>query len=272
MNKILRAAATAACLVMALHSWGWGQKGHDVTANIAERHLTPATAAAVDSIFQGKSLVYWANWLDNASHTPAYAYSKTWHYLNVDADQTYETMPKNPQGDVVDAIRYNIGVLGDTSNNDPAAKALALKMLVHCVGDMHQPLHMGRKTDLGGNRVKVKYFGRDTNLHSIWDGSLVESAHKWSYSEWADQVDRLPAGQQVLLLSGNIDDWAKATHDIATEAYKEIPEGYNVSYNDVARWAPVIEDQLLRGGLRLAHILNSIFDPAYPNAKPLSEF
>ena len=272
MNKILRAAATAACLVMALHSWGWGQKGHDVTANIAERHLTPATAAAVDSIFQGKSLVYWANWLDNASHTPAYAYSKTWHYLNVDADQTYETMPKNPQGDVVDAIRYNIGVLGDTTNNDPAAKALALKMLVHCVGDMHQPLHMVRKTDLGGNRVKVKYFGRDTNLHSIWDGSLVESAHKWSYSEWADQVDRLPAGQQVLLLSGNIDDWAKATHDIATEAYKEIPEGYNVSYNDVARWAPVIEDQLLRGGLRLAHILNSIFDPAYANAKPLTEF
>lgn len=272
MNKILRAAATAACLVMALHSWGWGQKGHDVTANIAERHLTPVTAAAVDSIFQGKSLVYWANWLDNASHTPAYAYSKTWHYLNVDADQTYETMPKNPQGDVVDAIRYNIGVLGDTTNNDPAAKALALKMLVHCVGDMHQPLHMGRKTDLGGNRVKVKYFGRDTNLHSIWDGSLVESAHKWSYSEWADQVDRLPAGQQVLLLSGNIDDWAKATHDIATEAYKEIPEGYNVSYNDVARWAPVIEDQLLRGGLRLAHILNSIFDPAYANAKPLTEF
>ena len=272
MNKILRAAATAACLLMALHSWGWGQKGHDVTANIAERHLTPATAAAVDSIFQGKSLVYWANWLDNASHTPAYAYSKTWHYLNVDADQTYETMPKNLQGDVVDAIRYNIGVLGDTTNNDPAAKALALKMLVHCVGDMHQPLHMGRKTDLGGNRVKVKYFGRDTNLHSIWDGSLVESAHKWSYSEWADQVDRLPAGQQVLLLSGNIDDWAKATHDIATEAYKEIPEGYNVSYNDVARWAPVIEDQLLRGGLRLAHILNSIFDPAYANAKPLTEF
>ena len=272
MNKILRAAATAACLVMALHSWGWGQKGHDVTANIAERHLTPATAAAVDSIFQGKSLVYWANWLDNASHTPAYAYSKTWHYLNVDADQTYETMPKNPQGDVVDAIRYNIGVLGDTTNNDPAAKALALKMLVHCVGDMHQPLHMGRKTDLGGNRVKVKYFGRDTNLHSIWDGSLVESAHKWSYSEWGDQVDLLPAGHQVLLLSGNIDDWAKATHDIATEAYKEIPEGYNVSYNDVARWAPVIEDQLLRGGLRLAHILNSIFDPAYANAKPLTEF
>ena len=94
-----------AAAVMPVSSWGWGQKGHDVTAYIAERHLTPATAAAVDSIFDGRSLVYWANWLDNASHTPEYAYSKTWHYRNIDADQTYESMPKNPQGDVVDAIR-----------------------------------------------------------------------------------------------------------------------------------------------------------------------
>lgn len=217
-------------------------------------------------------MVYWANWLDNASNTPEYAYSKTWHYFNIDADQTYESMERNPKGDVIAAVRYNIGVLGNSTNADDAAKSVALKMLIHCVGDMHQPLHMGRKTDLGGNLVKVKYFGRESKLHSIWDGSLVESAHKWSYTEWADQVDRLPEAQQALLLSGNIDDWAKATHEIAKQAYKEIPAGYNVGYNDIARWAPVIDDQLLRGGLRLAHILNSIFDPEYANAKPLSEF
>lgn len=270
MKKVL--ISITLCVATVFGCSAWSQKGHDVTAFIAEQHLTPAARAAVDSILDGRSMVYWANWLDNASHTPEYAYSKTWHYRNIDADQTYESMPKNPQGDVVDAIRYNIGVLGDPANNDAAAKALALKMLVHCVGDMHQPLHMGRKTDLGGNRVKVKYFGRDTNLHSIWDGSLIESAHKWGYSEWGDQIDRLPEEQQVLLLSGNVDDWAKDTYDIAKDAYKEIPEGYNVGYNDVARWAPVIEDQLLRGGLRLAHILNSIYDPNYANAKPLTEF
>ena len=259
MNKILRAAATAACLVMALHSWGWGQKGHDVTANIAERHLTPATAAAVDSIFQGKSLVYWANWLDNASHTPAYAYSKTWHYLNVDADQTYETMPKNPQGDVVDAIRYNIGVLGDTTNNDPAAKALALKMLVHCVGDMHQPLHMGRKTDLGGNRVKVKYFGRDTNLHSIWDTGIIESAHKWTYSEWVEQIDTNPRAENRKMAEGTPESWGEETYGICRTIYASTPVGSKLSYDYVGEWTGTVEVQLLRGGLRLAAVLNDIF-------------
>ncbi|MDE6782391.1 MAG: S1/P1 Nuclease, partial [Paramuribaculum sp.] len=79
-------------LAVALSSWAWSQKGHDVTAYIAEKHLTPATAAAVDSILDGMSMVYWANWLDNASHTPEYAYTKTWHYKNVNEGVRYEEM------------------------------------------------------------------------------------------------------------------------------------------------------------------------------------
>lgn len=272
MKIVFRAAVTAVCLAMGIQSWGWSQKGHDVTANIAERHLTPAAKAAVDRIFEGKSLVYWANWLDNASHTPEYAYSKTWHYKNVDADKTYETMRKNPDGDIVDAIRYNIGVLADSVKNDKVAQALALKMLVHCVGDLHQPMHLGHLSDLGGNRTKVKFFGRDNNLHSVWDGSIVESGHKWSYTEWSDQLDRLDETQEVLVISGNVDDWAKQTMEYAAEVYAATPEGSNLSYNEVARWTPLVEQQFLAGGLRLAHILNSIFDPAYTNAKPLAEF
>lgn len=272
MRKIFRTALAVALMAVSLQSWAWSQKGHDVTAHVAERHLTPATRAAVSKFFDGKSLVYWANWLDNASHTAPYAYSKTWHYKNVDADKTYETMPKNPNGDVIDAIRYNIGVLGDSTVNDPAAQALALKMLVHLVGDMHQPMHMGHLSDLGGNRVKVKFFGRDNNLHAVWDGSIVESAHKWSYSEWADQLDRLPEEQEVVVIGGNIDDWAKHSLGYAATIYNETPEGTSLSYNEVARWAPVVEEQLLSGGLRLAHILNSIFDPGYSHAKPLAEF
>lgn len=253
-------------LPLAFNASGWGQRGHDVTAHIAERHLTDATQAAVDSLLDGRSLVYWANWLDNASHTADYAYTKTWHYKNVDADKTYATMPKHPDGDVTTGIRYAIRVLSDqeqTSQN----KTLMLKVLTHLVGDMHQPMHMGHATDLGGNKVKVKYFGRDTNLHSIWDTSLLESAHKWSYSEWADQLDRLSPEQEVLLLSGNIDDWAMRNVENATAVYDATPEGASLSYNEVARWAPLIEDSLLTGGLRLAHILNSIFDPNYPHRR-----
>ncbi len=249
-------------LTSVLSAMPWSQKGHDVVANIAQRHLTPATAAAVDSLLDGKSMVYWANWLDNASHTPDYAYTKTWHYKNVDEGVRYEEAQANPSGDAVTAVKQQIELLSNPSTPG-ADPTLALKILIHVTGDMHQPMHMGHATDLGGNRVKVKYFGRDTNLHSVWDGSLVESAHKWSYTEWSDQIDRVSKEQEAAIVDGSIDDWAKQTLVLATQVYRSTPEGTNLSYDQVAAATPVIEQQLLNGGLRLAHLLNLIFDPDY---------
>lgn len=269
---MMRVAVVAVMAAVALSAAAWSQKGHDVVAHIAERHLTPSTQAAVDSLLEGRHLVYWANWLDNASHTPEYAYTKTWHYRNVDEGQTLETAPENPNGDVIKGIRYAVRVLSDYSQTQ-ANRLLALKILVHLVGDMHQPMHMGHLSDLGGNRTKVKYFGRDTNLHSVWDGSLVESAHKWSYTEWADQIDLpMKPEQQVLLLSGNVADWARRGVENAAEVYRATPDGTSLSYNDVARWTPMIEESLLLGGHRLAHILNSIFDLTYPYRRTPASF
>ncbi|MDY4942602.1 MAG: S1/P1 nuclease, partial [Candidatus Limisoma sp.] len=150
-------------LITSLTCFGWGQKGHDVVAYIAECHLTPNAKAAVEAALDGKSIVYYANWLDNASHQPEYAYSKTWHYKNIDADKTYETMSLNHRGDIVTALNEQIAKLqaGGLSHTD---EALALKMVVHLVGDVHQPMHLGHLSDLGGNRWSVTYFGRERNL------------------------------------------------------------------------------------------------------------
>lgn len=249
-------------MAVGVAAFAWGQKGHDVTAAIAEAHLTPATQKAVAEVLDGMSPVYWANWLDNASHTPEYAYSKTWHYKNVDAGKTYFTQPAAPDGDVVTAIRYNIGILADSTRGHDE-HALAMKMLVHLVGDMHQPMHMGHATDLGGNRIKVRFFGRETNLHSVWDSNIAESGHKWSFSEWRDQIDRVKADEAEAIVAGSIDDWAKETANQATAIYMTTKPGDNLSYNEVSYWTPVIETQFLRGGLRLAHVLNMIYDPAY---------
>ena len=258
-------------MAVGVAAFAWGQKGHDVTAAIAEAHLTPATQKAVAEVLDGMSPVYWANWLDNASHTPEYAYSKTWHYKNVDAGKTYFTQPAAPDGDVVTAIRYNIGILADSTRGHDE-HALAMKMLVHLVGDMHQPMHMGHATDYGGNRIKVKYFGREKNLHSVWDTDLLESSHQWSYSEWRDQLDRLDEGERVVAVSGNLDDWAQRCVEIASDIYDKTPDGSSLSYNQVAHWAPVIERQLVLAGNRLAHILNSIYDPGYGYRKEPSSF
>lgn len=248
--------------MMALQASAWSQKGHDVTAYIAEQHLTPATKAAVDSILDGKSMVYWANWLDNASHSMDYAYTKTWHYKNIDEGIAYADAPLNSKGDVVTAVNAQIDLLKNPDATD-ADRLLAMKILVHCLGDIHQPMHVGHATDLGGNKVKVKYFNRDTNLHSVWDGSLVESAHKWSYTEWQQQIDRATPEQEITIIAGSPDDWAAETFDIATRCYNYFQPGQNISYDHIAYWTPVIEQQFLRGGLRLAHVLNTIFDPEY---------
>lgn len=252
-----------AWLLAVMNAYGWSQKGHDVTCFVAEKHLTPKAAAAVDSLLEGRSMVYWANWLDNASHTPEYAYSKTWHYNNVDEGERYETRKQAPDGDAITALRHTIGVLSGDRQWPEGNAQLALKMLIHIMGDIHQPLHMGHATDLGGNRIKVKFFGNDTNLHSVWDHSLPEATHKWSYTEWQQQIDRATPAEQLVIISGNIDDWGRQSVETAAEVYRDFPAGKNISYNDIARWAPVVEDQYLKGGLRLAHVLNLIFDPGY---------
>lgn len=245
----------------ALHSFGWGQKGHDVVAEIATRHLTPAASAAVDSILGGKTPVYWANWMDNASHTPTYAYTKTWHYKNIDAGDTWESSPANPSGDVITALASLTEQLR-RPDLKPDESFDALRMVIHLVGDLHCPMHMGHATDRGGNRVKVKCFGRDTNLHSVWDSQIIGRGHDWSYTEWADQLDRLDPEAMKVVTAGDPEAWAREILPIVAHIYESTPEGTSISYDYIAEWAPVAETQLLKGGLRLAALLNSIYGSA----------
>ena len=132
-------------------------------------------------------------------------------------------------------------------------------MLIHLVGDMHCPMHLGHATDLGGNRVAVRFFGRETNLHSVWDTSLVEAAHNWGYTEWQREIDRLPKKEAAAEAAGTPADWVRETQRICTAVYEATPEGTNISYAYIAAQTPVVELQLLRAGLRLARLLNEIY-------------
>lgn len=259
MKNIIVSLSFLASLLSPLAAFGWGQKGHDVTAFIAENHLTPDAFSAVTELLDGKSIVYWSNWLDNASHTPDYSYSKTWHYKNIDADETFYNARKEAKGDVVTAITEQTAILADTTKSKDE-RALALKIIVHLAGDIHQPMHLGHRSDLGGNKWIVKYFKGDSNLHKIWDSNIVEAGHKWSYTEWQEQIDRLGDTEEAAIIS--VTDpaaWAKETYEIAKEIYSTTPQMTNVEYNYIAKWTPVIETQFMKGGLRLANLLNNIF-------------
>ena len=120
-------------------------------------------------------------------------------------------------------------------------------------------MHAGRLSDRGGNRRPVLFFSTRTNLHSVWDSSLVEAAHKWSYTEWQQQIDRLSEEEVAAVQAGTPADWIAQTHAICEKIYAETPEGAKLSYDYIAAQAPVIEQQFLRGGLRLARLLNEIY-------------
>lgn len=245
-------------LLFVLPSFGWGQKGHDVTAYVAECNLRPGVRNKVMKLLGNRSLVYYANWLDNASHTPEYAYTSTWHYANVDEGCTYATMEKHPSGDVVTAVDSLVAKL-KRKDLAPDEERLALMMLIHLVGDMHCPMHAGRRTDRGGNEVTVQFFNTPAKLHTIWDSNLVEAAHKWGYIDWRQQIDRAGKREKRKIAEGSTLDWFNETHKVAERIYADTPAGTTVSYDYIALYTPVIEEQLLRGGLRLAKLLNDIY-------------
>lgn len=237
----------------------WGPKGHDTVAYIAEKHLSKKALKKVTAVLEGHSLVYVANWLDNASHTDEYAYTKTWHYVNVDPEEgTYADSKKDSAGDAVVAINTLVENL-KSGELTPEEERVQLMMLIHIMGDIHCPMHAGRKSDRGGNGTKVKYFGSQKKLHSVWDSEIVESAHRWGYSEWQEQVDRATPKQVQAYMQGTPNDWIEETVVLANDIYENSATGTNLSYDYVAQYAPIIEEQLLKGGIRLAKLLEGIY-------------
>lgn len=146
-----------------------------------------------------------------------------------------------------------------SGNQTKEEQALSLKFLVHLMGDLHCPMHMGHKSDLGGNRWQVQYFGRGSNIHSVWDSGLVESAHKWTYTEWVDQIDTYSREENRKMVEGDPISWGEQTYEVCKKVYDATPVGSKLSYDYVSEWAPVAEMQLLRAGLRLAAVLNDVF-------------
>ena len=129
------------------------------------------------------------------------------------------------------------------------------------VGDMHCPMHAGRLSDRGGNSVKVKWFGQQTNLHSVFDSKMIESARKWGYQEWVEQLDRADKKFKKSVAQGTFEEWFNKTVENAAQIYDyvERQDNKNLSYQFVYDFSPMLEESLLLGGYRLAAVLNNIF-------------
>lgn len=238
--------------------WAWGPKGHDVVAEIASRHISKKTAAKIDKILDGKTMVYYSSWMDGIKGLPAYKHTYSWHFLNVDPGLTYETAPLDSRGDVYSKTVAIIDTLKAGGLSHEKEKDL-LRFLIHMVGDIHCPMHVGYARDLGGNRVQVMWFDTPTNLHSVWDSKLIESVHNWSYGEWADNIDINDKEKISSITAGDVAMWRDDVLSRVGRCYDAVPQDGRMGYPYINAFTEDVEYMLLVAGLRLSKILDDIY-------------
>ena len=149
-------------------AWAWGQTGHRVVGLVAEKHLTKQARKKIARVLQDNSLAEVSNWMDEIKSDAAYNHTHDWHWVTIPDGKKYEQSPKNPNGDLVMKLEEVVQAL-KSHQLSGAQEQEYLKYLVHLVGDLHQPLHVGGKDDAGGNALRVQWFGQSSNLHRVWD-------------------------------------------------------------------------------------------------------
>lgn len=236
----------------------WGQTGHRAIAAIAQEHLSREALNEIDFILNGRSLVMMSTYMDEVRSDDAYDHTHDWHWVTIPDGMRYEDTDKNPNGDLLEAIE-RMKALASNEDTNRAVRAEALAFLVHLIGDLHQPLHVGNGKDRGGNDVQVKWFGRRSNLHRVWDSGMIDS-RDFSYSELSYELNRMIKPDQIDQWSqGNPVSWAHETLNYREDVYN-VREPNRMGYEYTYRNWSLLEQQLMKAGIRLAATLNEIFD------------
>ena len=235
----------------------WGPIGHQTVGEIAERHLPTRVRLAVAELLDGETLSEAALWADDVRSDPAWKKADPWHYVSIEDDETYETSTKNPAGDVIEAIGRYEAALADP-NASREERQTALRFLVHFIGDVHQPLHVGRRADQGGNGVGVQWFGRGANLHTVWDSGILETREA-GFGDLARQLDRPELGYERVRdwQQAGVMTWVEESFDLRPRVY-DIGDG-RLSYAYVFQTWPIVRERLLQAGVRLAGRLEKLF-------------
>src|ERR1044071_5531603 len=243
-NKILMRRLITAVLVVAFvcQSYGWGATGHRVTGMIAANYLNKKAKKRIQALLGQESLAMASTWMDDVRSDSTYNYATDYHWVTIENGQTYDQSKKNPNGDVIMTIERIISEL-KSGKLDRTSEVRELKFLVHLVGDIHQPLHVGCCDDQGGNKVKVKWFGRETNLHSVWDNSMIDDT-KLSYTELASYLDEPDPTIVTAWQKNSVRQWADESMTFRKQVY-EFGDG-NLSYKYGYKNFPAVKERLLQ--------------------------
>lgn len=240
----------------------WGLLGHRIAGEIAGSYLTPKARIAIRQILGTESIAMAGNWADFIKSDTSYKYINQWHYINFDSSLSYSQMQRYLKNDTTaDAYtKLNFLTLQLKNKNLPRSKKLMyLRLLIHIAEDVHQPFHSSRGGDAGGNEIKVSWFGRSSNIHRVWDEQLIDG-QKLSYTEYAAAISHADAKQRITWQKQPLSKWLYDSYSISEQLHSELqaPDqklGYEYNFKHIN----TLNEQLLKGGVHLAALLNEIF-------------
>jgi len=235
----------------------WGQVGHYVTGEIAEHYLTDKAEERVKEILGTTSMQMATVWMDDIRSDPAYDYTSTWHWTTIPDGMRYEDSEQQEDGDIIWALETLIDELknGDLNETEEREK---LKMVMHMIGDIHQPMHVGNGEDRGGNDVRVQWMGDNSNLHRVWDTDMLMSLNL-SYSEFAEELLLMATEEKVVdWQKDTVREWAHESMAHRDQVYN-VPGNMRLSYEYRYENKDLLFERLLKAGVRMAGVLNEIY-------------
>ena len=241
-------------LFMFSYALGWGNTGHRIVGKIAEDHLTDKAKQEITSLMGHHDLALLSYWADEIKSDPKWKHAGDWHYATIPDGEEY--IPGKHKGKAIEKVKEFSEVLKNKSASK-IEKQNALKFLVHFIGDIHQPLHVGNGKDRGGNNIKVKWFNEPTKLHAVWDTKMIDGQNL-SYTEYANF---LLTGVDISIIKkwkkDDVITYSHESRDYRKKCYDY--ENDNLGYKYIHKNKPLLEKRLLQGGIRLAGKLNRIF-------------
>ncbi len=276
-----------ALLTAARPAHAYWEYGHESVARIAWEQMRPDTRREVAALLrQGRLLEtpecpvstieqasVWADCIKPIGDRFAYVYS--WHYQNVDVCKPFDLKAACKDGNCVSAqIELNARLLADPKV-PVRERLMALALLVHFMGDLHQPMHAGDHQDLGGNKVAANYgiVGGRANLHSIWDGWLAERAISTPPAGPSAILAQISVTDRERIASGSVEDWSREMWGKARDlAYKTLvgdPCGAGpverpiLTEAQVRELIPEVRTDVAEGGIRLARLIDDALGPEH---------
>lgn len=256
-NLVIKKLIVFASMILVLglpnKCFAWGASGHKIVAKIAWNLLKPNVKDSVSLYLKQLTLADVANWMDEIRGDQTYAYMSSWHFIDIEKGGKF-----NPDStdNIIGALRMAISQLKNRQNLSAQQVEMDIKILTHLVGDLHQPLHTGYPDDRGGNLISVFYNNNGTNLHKVWDTDIIEAEIINAPTTWSN-VGQFNKEEYQELRKVNLENWLNDSRSKLDLVYDF--KGDNLNHKYAEKNVPLIEKQLLIGGIRLASVLNSLF-------------